>query len=369
MPDVLRVAFDAAPLLPPQTGIGRVHAEVFGRLALSPDIELRPFMLGLRGRDGLADALPNGVPPPRLPLPARPMRELWARLSFPPIELATGAVDVVHGSNFVTPPSRGPSVVTVHDLGPLLHPEVVAETSRRFPELIRVAIERGAWVQTATEAVAAEVRSHFAVAPDRLVVIPNGVSVPASTVPGKGRELTGFARYVLALGTIEPRKRLADLVRAFDLVADAHPDLGLVIAGPRGWNTVAFDKALTACRHRDRVRMLGFVDDTSSLLADALVLAYPSLYEGFGLPPLEAMAVGVPVVAADIAALQEVLGDAASLVAVGDHEALATAIDSLATNTDIRDAAVLRGRERAAQYSWDRTARDHLALYRRIANV
>ncbi|MEL7207965.1 MAG: glycosyltransferase family 1 protein, partial [Actinomycetota bacterium] len=149
-------------------------------------------------------------------------------------------------------------------------------------------------------------------------------------------------------------KDLPGRVAAFDLVADRDDGVRLVIAGPDGWGGPGFDDALGRARHRDRIERTGWVDDDrrASLLRDATVLAYPSRYEGFGLPPLEAMAVGTPVVATDAGALPEVLGDAADLVPVGDVEALAAALGRVLDDDRHRAASAARGLERVRGYSW-----------------
>jgi glycosyltransferase involved in cell wall biosynthesis len=174
---------------------------------------------------------------------------------------------------------------------------------------------------------------------------------------------------VLALGTVEPRKDLPTLVAAFDRAADAVDDLALVVAGPDGWGVEAFDAAVAATRHRGRIRRLGWVDDTAraDLLAGACCLAFPSVYEGFGLPPLEAMAAGVPVVCSDLPVLAEVTGDAARRVPVRDIVAWADALVAMAvaSGDETRDDTggdapraelARRGREQAARFSWDACA-------------
>jgi len=171
---------------------------------------------------------------------------------------------------------------------------------------------------------------------------------------------------VLAVGTVEPRKDLPGLVEAFDLLAADDAELRLVIAGPDGWGADALTRVVAASPHRDRIVRLGWVDDAAraALVRGAAVFAFPSRYEGFGLPPLEAMAAGTPVVATAAGSLPEVLGDAALLADPESVDALATALAAVLTDAALRDRLVTAGRAQADRYSWASATQALVDCYR-----
>jgi glycosyltransferase involved in cell wall biosynthesis len=340
-------------------------------LRVRPDVESLAYAVTWRGRGQLPAMLPPGVTAVgRAPMPARPLRWAWRRADRPAIEWWTGPVDVVHGTNFVVPPTRrAGEVVTVHDLTPMRFPELAHRATLDYERLLRRALARGAWVHTPSDFVAAEVVERFGVERERVVAVAEGVPALPDVAPDAAT--LGEAPYVLTVGTVEPRKDHPALVRAFDVIAAEEPELRLVIAGPDGWGADALADALGAIGHRDRVVRLGYVDDVerARLLRGAAVFAFPSKYEGFGLPPLEAMTEGVPVVATAAGSLPEVLGDAALLVPVGDVDALAGALDVALHDETVRARLVAAGRARAARYSWERCASGLVDLYRRAATA
>jgi glycosyltransferase involved in cell wall biosynthesis len=373
----LKVALDATPLLTTRAGVGEFCWRALQALAPRADLRVGAFAVSWRRRHGIRSQLPTGVAVLDRPMPARPLHWSWSYWPFPPIELFIGRTDVVHGTNFVVPPAwRAATVVTVHDLTPVHFPHLVEPATLAFPGLIKKALRRGAWVHTPSQFVAQEVIDVFGASPERVRVVHLGV-VPRP-VPAAGAQRAGWAgrpewvqEYVVAVGTVEPRKDLPTLVRAFGAIARGRPGLALVIAGPDRWGSPQLDEAVAASVVRDQIVRLGWVEEDvrDALVAGARALAYPSLYEGFGFPPLEAMAAGTPVVTTRSGALPEVLGDAAYFVEVGDSDALAEALERLVDDDGLRQDLVRRGLQRAALYRWEACADGLAALYRDAADL
>jgi glycosyltransferase involved in cell wall biosynthesis len=369
-----RIAFDVTPLIGHRTGVGRSVAELVVALGgLDDGPELVPYVLGFRSGRHRAE-LPVGTR--IVKLSTRALLRSWSHTDFPAIDHWIDGAQVVHATNFIVPPSRRPAVVTVHDCSFDLFPETVDAVVGRFGPVLRRAIARGAVVHVTTEHVAGEVEDTFGPGlreAGRIAVVPFGVPAlgPPTPMPAALATLVAGGPYVLAIGTLERRKNMAALVRAFGSVATHHPDVRLIVAGRDGNARPAVDAAITALPPavRQRVVLTGPVGDGGrrSLLEGARLLAYPSLYEGFGFPMLEAMTLGVPVLAARAGALPEVAGDAAELADPRDPDELAAALDRLLGDDGRREDLVARGHERVRSFSWDLAARGLSELYDRLA--
>jgi glycosyltransferase involved in cell wall biosynthesis len=334
---------------------------------------VQAYAVSWRRRGLVGPLLPPGVSDRQRPMPARPLHALWRRFDRPPLERFVGPVDVVHGTNFVVPPTaRAAAVVSVHDLTPVHHPELCSPATLAYPGLIRRALRRGAWVHTDSAFVAAEVVDAFGADPDRVRTVAPGVpdlpEVAEDEAAAVRRRLLpeGTARYCLAIGTAEPRKDLPGLVRAFAAVAARHADAALVLAGPAGWGEDELRDALDASPARARIARTGWVEplELAALLRGAHVLAYPSRYEGFGFPPLQAMRAGVPVVATGVGSLPEVLGDGALLVEPGDQDGLAGALTECFDDEALRVRLIAAGESWVRRFSWARCGAELEELYR-----
>lgn len=371
-----RVAIDVTPLVGVRTGIGMAVAEIVDALErLDAAPALVPYALSLRAR-GHRDALPAGTR--FVPIPARLLLASWTRLDLPRVDRFLDGAHVIHATNYLAPPSRLPTLVSVYDCSFVRHPELCTPEVRAFEPALRRAIERGAHVHTTSAFVAAEIDEIFGpglLAAGRLDVVPLGVPpldpVACGPPPPELAPVVAAGPYVLAIGALEPRKNLPHLVGAFGALAATHTDLRLVLAGPDGPARPDIDAAVDALPPdvRERVVITGAVSDAGrqTLLEHATALAYPSVYEGFGFPVLEAMTSGVPVVAARAGAIPEVAGDAAILVDPTDDAALADALDSLLCDDDRRSEHIALGRDRIKRFSWSATAMGLAEMYRRLA--
>jgi glycosyltransferase involved in cell wall biosynthesis len=306
------------------------------------------------------------IPVRQLPLPRPALYEAWHTVGWPPVQRATGPVDVVHATTLVLPPASAPLAVTVHDLAFLRFPEVLTRRGLRFHRRGLVLLRRRADLvlcpsaTTAAEVVGAGFPS------ERVRVVPWGVDPERAGAAAVDdvRARHGLARpYVLFVGTLEPRKNLAGLIAAFRQVGEGHD---LVLVGPSGWGA---DLAELARGLEGRVRALGFVPeaDRRALVAGAVVAAQPSWHEGFGLPVLEAMAQGTPVLTSSGTGTEDVAGGAALLVEPGDAAALAAALEHLLRDEGARARLAADGLARAAQLTWAATGRATLAAYRELA--
>jgi glycosyltransferase involved in cell wall biosynthesis len=350
----LTVLLDGTPLLGDRTGIGRYTGSLIRELSSMSTVDIRVFGVTTRGWRRLRSILPEGARAVGPPLPARALRASWSRIPLPPVEVLAGVTDVVHGTNFVLPPSlQARGVVTVHDLAFLDAPDELAE--RELPRLVRLSAQRATVVCTPTEAVADAVTSRLGVPRSKIAVTALGVdrewfgSVPPD--PDLRRKHGLPAEYLLFVGADGPRKGLPGLLQAHG--RDLPP---LVIAGPGGTSSA------------ERVVRTGYLpdDELRSVVAGASALVLPSRDEGFGLPALEALACGVPVVCSDIPALREVASGHAVYFPFGDTEALRAALHEALAQRDNGEAVAAR-RSHAAGFTWRACAEATLAAYQRAA--
>jgi glycosyltransferase involved in cell wall biosynthesis len=351
-----------------QTGLHRYVANLLAHLPeADADVEWLAFVA--RGAPPAA-----GFRRVAFPAPADwPAVRIGWEMAALPLLARRHRLDLMHGTmNVISPGVGRPTVVTVHDLAFLTFPETV--TRRRYQYLKWAtgrSVRSAARVLTVSEATKRDVIARFGIPAERVDVTPLGVE--SRFRPAAPDDMDRLVRrlglrlpFVLSVGTLEPRKNLPTLLRAFKRIATEVPHT-LVVAGAEGWKSEGVKRALEEVKLGDRLTFTGFLPDADlpALYSAAEAFAFPSLYEGFGLPVLEAMACGTPVLTAADSSLPEVAGDAALLVDPRDDEAIAEGLRSLLTDSALRASLSSAGIARAVGFTWQRTAECTVAAYRR----
>ncbi|PSO17043.1 glycosyltransferase family 1 protein [Bradyrhizobium sp. MOS003] len=377
----MKVILSVDAIRQPLTGVGRYTLELARHLAAIPEIDIT-FLQG----DALLDTLPVAASGhPLVPV----LRDMLSGFSLPTsiyrryqgyrrTRALRGENDaLLHGTNYYLPAFAGRSIVTIHDVSVFTSPQYHRPDRVRYMHKeVALSLQRAELVITVSQFSKAEITRVLGVDADRIRVIPLGIGrdfhprEPAEVA----EELTAFAlqpdNYCLYVGTIEPRKNLWTLLDAFEqLPAQRRLRYPLVLAGYRGWESAELHARIAKAMREEWLTYLGYVPERQlpALIAGARLFVYPSLYEGFGLPPLEAMASGVPVVCSDAAALMEAVGDVAQTAPAHDADALARAIERGLDDEPWRSQAKVSGPARAAGFRWDRCAQRTCAVYRELA--
>lgn len=371
----MHIAIDYTPAIHQRAGIGRYTRGLVQALTrLDAENRYTLLALGQSGAHFVPTALPTNFSIRFAPISDRWATVLWHRLNLPlPVELFSGRADLFHGPSFTLPPSFAPSLLTVHDLSFLrypqgAHPALLAWLTKAVPR----SLHRARHVLADSVSTRADLIELMQVPPDQITVIGAGVDErfkPVDEPETLARVRSHYQlpdRFVLSISTLEPRKNFTGLIAAFNLMAiSSVPDLHLVIAGGKGWLYDDIFAAAEASPLRERIHFAGYVtdEDLPALYSLAALFAFPSHYEGFGIPVLEAMACGTPVVCADNSSLPEIAGDAALLVEATDTEALADAMHQLSIDTSLREKLIRRGYEQAGRFTWEQAARRLVKVY------
>jgi glycosyltransferase involved in cell wall biosynthesis len=336
--------------------------------------------------------LTSGHPTPEHPFPGAPnvigksilipdryLNILWYRWHFPlSATIFSGQVDIYHGPDFVLPPLSGKQrkVVTIHDLAFLEHPEyAVPSLAAYLKKVVPEAVAAADVVATVSHEVSRTLIKHFQTPPKKLTVVPNGVAshfrrITDPIILGATQHKFGLKHpLVLGVGTLEPRKNHIGLIKAFyQAQQKKNGPAMLAIAGGKGWMYDETQQLVADLKMEKKVRFLGRVTDLEliTLYSMADVFAFPSFFEGFGIPPLEAMACGAPVITSNTSALPEVVGDAALLVDPHDTDSFAATITRLIADAQMREELRQKGYQRVAHYTWAASARKMLAIYEKL---
>jgi len=371
----MRIGIDGIPLTGAKTGVGHYTLELARGLAQIADTDSFEFVTPARilSGDSKRDEWPANLSVTyREP---NSLRKHWWTIGLP-LYIRQSSLDLFHGTNYNVPLWEGcPTVLTIHDLSLFLYPEThekhrVSVGLRRIPTMGCAATK----IITPSQAVRREVVEHLNVSPEKVIAIPEAARREFRPMPAEetrdARKRFGIEDdFLLYVGTLEPRKNLMLLVRAFEEVlctTNLRPQL--VIVGKKGWLVDELFAYVERAELGDRLLFTNYVTDEElrALYSSCRMCIYPSLYEGFGLPPLEAMACGAPVITTRIPSIMETVGDAARLVEPTDVDALARNIIDLLADAEARATLSAAGLARAAQFSWEKTARMTLEVYREM---
>ena len=361
----MRVALELQPCCGPRTGIGNYTYELARRLASGPGVTYQGNVFNYRGQFNTADALAGVDMDIRenRSMQYGVYRRIWNVVPlrygklFPP-------ADVTHFFNYIVPPRiDGTVIMTIHDMTYLRYPETVNKANlRRIREGIAYSVERSGLIVTSSQFSKGEIVELLKVPAECVVVIPAAASVadaPAANVPIEGP-------YILYVGAIEPRKNLQRLLKAFELLKrEAGIPHKLVLAGGRGWKCEDIYRTAESISNSQDVIFLGRVPEAekNALYANADVFVFPSLYEGFGMPPLEAMYWGTPVVCSNAASLLEVAGGAACYVDPLSAESIAEGLHRVLSDRDYARRLKEAGKVRSRQFDWETSARKLEQMY------
>ncbi len=359
----MNIVLNGRCLIPPRTGVGRYGAALLGALRSHPGVE--------RVVAFCASALEDGNPVARRfwssPLVPRALGHLLAGPAVRHLGRRLGGA-VYFEPNYVLVKYDGPAIATIHDLSTLRFPEFhPARRVRLHERHLRATVARADHLITVSELVRREAMDLLGVAPGRITAVPNGIDRSFRPLPPDDATLrrtlarSGLTAggYVLSVGTLEPRKNIDTLLTAWQgLPAALRQAHSLVLAGSTGWKSAGTESRLAALERTGEVRRLGFVPDAElpALYAGARLFVYPSLYEGFGLPPLEAMATGTPVLTSRGTAMEEVAAGAALLVDPRDPEEIGRVLAAALGSPELLRDLARRGVTRAAEFSWERAA-------------
>ncbi len=365
----MRIVVDYRPALRSRTGAGQYLFHLVRALATGAELDITLFSSSWKDRplaEDLAQLPAVHVVDRHIPVTA--LNLLWHRLEWPPVELLSrGGFDIAYSPHpLLLPSSRAAQVVTIHDLDFLAHPErATAEIRRDYPGLVRAHAHRAAHIIVPSHYTARQVASELDVSPARMTVCYPGAPdwCPVGDRGGDGRR-----RHVLFVGTLEARKNVEGLLDAYAELVRRCPDvLPLVLAGRAQPESARWLEAITRPPLAGRVRHLGYVSDQQrrELFESAALFVLPSYHEGFGMPVVEAMAAGVPVVVSNRGALPEVAGDAGIVVDPDDRDALAGAMERMLMDDSLAAASAAKGVLRARQFTWPQTAAAALGAFER----
>lgn len=369
------IAIDYTPAYEQGAGIGRYVRELTA--ALMRVDEQTNYTLFVAGTTHIDTPVPQNFRWKTSRLAPVNLARLWHRLHIPlPIELFTGKVELFHATDFVLPPMRAKaSILTVHDLSFVKVPETTSPALKRYLDnVVPKSIKRATHVLADSQATKDDMVNIYGTPADKITVLYSGVDQRFAHDASQNNTIRTKYKipqdrpYIFSVGTVQPRKNYARLIQSLAQLRAKGHDVCLVIAGGKGWLDDPIYESIQSSSMRDYVHMIGFADDSDlpGLYSSAICTAFPSLYEGFGLPILESMACGTPVVTSNVSSLPEVAGDAGLTINPYDLDELTNALEQLITDVELRDMLIAKGYQQAASFTWERAARELISIYQRI---
>lgn len=371
------IAIDYTPALHQRAGIGRLVRDLIAGLA-SVDAE-HEFCLFAAGASGSPAAFPSNFKWATTLIPPVWLARAWYRAHIPlVVESFTGKIDLFHATDFTLPPVRSGTrtILTVHDLSFVRVPDAAPSRLRRYlNQVVPRSVQRADLVLADSVATRDDLIALYNAPADKVEVLYSGVDPryqpindPASYDRISKRYKLPSRPYLLTVGTVQPRKNYPRIVYALQQLERLNLNLDLVIVGQPGWLQDELYEAISRSGRMDRVHITGFVEDMDLpvLYSHALCLVFPSLYEGFGFPVLEAMASGVPVITSNVSSLPEVAGQAAILVDPYETDQIADAIQRVVTDDSLRASMIEQGFQQVAGFTWEHAARSLSRIYDRL---
>ncbi len=383
---MLEIVIDATPVTPKPSGVGYYVANLI--YALHALQETENFQLAIAYQPGLIKWLKRDLSfPPELsqytnlsmlPLPVR-LYNLLIATSYQPalsyFEQYFCHPDIVHGTNYcVYPCKKSLKVMNIYDLSFIKYPEYTDAVVKAYNKQVRKNLQWTDLILTISESSKKDIVDYLDIEPSRVVVTPLASRYLSNQVVDELEKSANYDfshPYLLFVSTLEPRKNIITLIAAFNYLKQKYKiDHNLILIGQKGWHYKPILKAIASSAWNNCIHHLDYLPDelVSLFYAKADVFVYPSYYEGFGLPVLEAMTLGAPVVTSNTSSLPEVTGDAAILVDPNDIISLAEAILNVISDRQLRNQLIAKGRARAKLYSWERTAKETLQAYKSLLN-
>jgi len=370
----MKICVDIQSAVARRAGVGRYTSSLIEELPrYAQNDELSGFFF-----DFQHNALPVSVPNAQLRanrwIPGRIVQKAWKTISWPPFNWFAGKADLYHFPNFILPPlTHGKSVVTIHDLAFLRYPETIEKRNLQYlTARIKDTVQRADAIITVSEFSAKEISKLLQVSPERIFAIHEGLS--PHLVRPDDKEIVRTKQhhhlkrpYLLCVGTLEPRKNIPFLIDVFEQL---DVDMDLVVAGMRGWKDEPIMERMATSSKADQIHYLSYVPeaDLPALYAGTALFVFPSIYEGFGFPPLEAMSCGTPVLSSAAASLPEVLEPAAVIMPDFDPKAWADRIHAVLSDSSQQDALREKGLQHIKKYTWKACAQRTWDVYRKVAS-